>query len=199
MLQKRKNVNEELGEQLKGKNNTIEEYQKKLAYFENLECENKDEIKRLSEQTYQDQCEIDKLKEDIDDLEMKVWNGEEDYKNLMFTKECVEEDLANEMEKIKNEIKEKGQTIKELNQTIKKNKESESDTKFSDKNLEKEGTIDEIADDLKYVCDKCKFTGKSENNMKMHLGKEHKFMCKLCEYRSTTKLQLSSMIKKEHH
>ena len=51
------------------------------------------------EQTKQDRCEIDKLKAGIEELEMKVWNEEEDYKNHMFVKES-HEDFPKEKEKM---------------------------------------------------------------------------------------------------
>ena len=56
---------------------------------------------------------------------MKVWEEEEDYKNLMFTKESVQEDLENEMKKMEEEIKEKDLVIEKLNQKIRNFRESD--------------------------------------------------------------------------
>ena len=55
MLPKRKVFNEELKHQIQGKNTEIKEFKKKLVYFGNMEIKNNSEIKRLSEQTQNDQ------------------------------------------------------------------------------------------------------------------------------------------------
>ena len=100
----------------------------------------------------------------------------------MFTKESVQEDLANEMKKMDEEIKEKDLVIEKLNQNIKNTKEIDSVKKCIDTDPVKESTIYERIEDLKNVCDKCNFKGKSENNLKVHLSNEHKFVRTLCEY-----------------
>ena len=180
-VSKEQNINEELKELIKVKDFTIEESKYKLANLENIASKNENEIKQLSEQTQREGCQIDKLKDDIDKLELKVWDKGEDYTNLLFLKESNEEDLENEIEKMKEEIKDKNLVIKELEQKIKTIEQNE-----------------EISEDFKKACDKCYFKGKSENNLKVHMSKEHKFTCELCEYRSTTKLQLNQHAIKEH-
>ena len=171
----------ELTEKIKGKNSIIQESKGKLLELEDIGRRNKNEMENLVEQSQQERCEIDQLKADIDELEMKVWNEEEDYKNLMFLKECVQEDFESEKEKMGEEIKAKNVLIKEQNEKI-KIIELKIDSVNSEEN----------------VCDKCYFKGKSENNLKVHMNKEHKFRCELCEYKFTTKLQLSQHAIKEH-
>ena len=71
------------------KKHVIEEFKKKLAYFEEIESKNKSEIKSLLEQSQNDQYEIDKLKEDIETLVLKVWKGRGTFqKTHVYNRKC---------------------------------------------------------------------------------------------------------------
>ena len=54
----------------------------------------------------------------IEDLEQQVWNEQEQYKNLMFAKESVDEDNYKEIDKLDKELSESKSVIKELKQKI---------------------------------------------------------------------------------
>ena len=54
----------------------------------------------------------------IEDLEQQVWNEQEEYKNLMFAKESVDEDNYKEIDTLDKELSESKSVIKELKQKI---------------------------------------------------------------------------------
>ena len=51
------------------------------------------------------------------------------------------------------------------------------------------------SNDKEDTCKKCNFKAKTGNNLKMHMRKEHKFSCKVCDYSSTTKVQMNQHVK----
>ena len=97
----------------------------------------------------------------IEDLEQQVWNEQEEYKNLMFTKESVDEDNYQEIDKLDKELNESKSVIKELKQKI--------------DDIEKKSTSTvEIAEAKNMqTCQKCQDKFKTKKQLNQHVHNKH--------------------------
>ena len=102
----------------------------------------------------------DKNKE-IEELELKVWSEEEDYKNLMFVKESNDEDNWKEINKLEEEAKDNKIIIKELRDNI---------DKFEETIVK---TVNSTEVEKKHTCNECDLKFKIQKQLNQHSSKEH--------------------------
>ena len=139
---------EELFEEIAGKCVKIETSELKLNEILKNQKDVVTENNVLSEQ-------MEDKNREIEELELKVWSEEEDYKNLMFVKESNDEDNWKEINKLEEEAKDNKIIIKELKDRIDKFEE----------------TIVKIG--YKYICNKCDLTFKTKKQLNQHSSEEH--------------------------
>ena len=117
---------------------------------------------------------IEELKENVDKLEFEVWEEQEEYKNLMFHKECMDESQENEIEILREVLKKKDILIKEVNHA-----ENDAITITHNKLLQKESDnsemnkIKDAKKQQKFYCDDCLFRSSSQNEFNEHLNNRH--------------------------
>ena len=97
----------------------------------------------------------------IEELEQQVWNEQEEYKNLMFAKESVDEDNYHEIDKLDKELNISKSVIKEMKQKI--------------DDIEKKGTstVDITEAQNKHTCQKCEDKFKTKKQLNQHVHNKH--------------------------
>ena len=125
-----------------------------------MKAKNEAETEKLEKQARDDEKEIEELKDDLEKLDYKVWQEQENVKDLVIQREGMDESNEREFKKIEVELESKNSVIKSLNKKI--------------EDIEQENDNDLKSNDKEDTCKKCNFKAKTGNNLKMHMRKEHK-------------------------
>ena len=99
--------------------NKIKELEEKLENTNTIQVGKEAETVHLSKEIKIQEIKINELEVDIEDLDLKVYGKQQDYENLMWSKEVNEEENEKEIEKLEDELNKKAKIIEDLKIKVK--------------------------------------------------------------------------------
>ena len=104
---------------MKESRNKIKELEEKLENTNTIQVGKEAETVHLSKEIKIQEIKINELEVDIEDLDLKVYGKQQDYENLMWSKEVNEEENEKEIEKLEDELNKKAKIIEDLKIKVK--------------------------------------------------------------------------------